>query len=198
MRRRDPESEGGLTALFEGFDHTFTWKGLPIWKNPVDLIVYQMIAHEVGPTVVIETGTHLGGSAAFWRDVTGGRVITIDIDQRCLWSDPAIVALEGTSTDPEILKLVSSYVGRHDRVLVNLDSTHRYAHVLDELWNFSPFVTPGSYVIVEDGIDDIRYQRNGPRRACLDWVAEHPEFAIDKSREVPGFTNCPDGFLRRQ
>lgn len=189
-----------LEMLHEGFDKKMTWRGRPIWKNPVDLVVYQMIARDVEPTVVIETGTHLGGSAEFWFDMMDGegRVITIDIEQRCSWPDElAIVALEGTSTAPEVVAAVTRLIDPADCVLVNLDSSHRYLHVLDELETFSPFVTEGSYLIVEDGIDDVRRGTEGPRRAAMDWAVGHPEFVVDKERELPGWTNCPDGFLRR-
>lgn len=188
-----------LDLLHEGFDKSLTWRGKPIWKNPVDLVVYQMIARDVEPTLVIETGTHLGGSAEFWFDMMDGegRVITIDIDQRCSWGGWGVLALEGTSTAPEIVEAVKKLVGPYDRVLVNLDSSHRYLHVLDELETFAPFVTPGSYLIVEDGIDDFRRGLDGPHAATMDWIATHPEFLVDKSRERPGWTNCPDGFLRK-
>ncbi len=187
-----------LGPLYEGFDRALTWRGKPIWKNPVDLVQYQMIARDVQPTVVIETGTHLGGSAEFWLDMMNdGYVVTIDIEQRCTWESKRILALEGPSTHPEIVVAVQRCVGSDDRVLVNLDSSHRYLHVLDELETFARFVTPGSYLIVEDGIDDIRYGSEGPHKATMEWVASHPEFVVDKAREQPGWTNCPDGFLLR-
>lgn len=189
-----------LEQLHEGFDKSLTWRGKPIWKNPVDLLVYQMIARDVKPTIVIETGTHLGGSAEFWLDMMDGegRVITIDIEQRCSWRrDESILALEGTSTSREVVEAVARCIDDEHRVLVNLDSSHRYLHVLDELETFSPFVTLGSYLIVEDGIDDFQHATEGPHQATLDWIVDHPEFAIDKEREQPGWSNCPDGFLRK-
>jgi cephalosporin hydroxylase len=42
-----------------------TWRGIPIRKNPFDLMVYQEILWETKPLVIIETGTQYGGSARY-------------------------------------------------------------------------------------------------------------------------------------
>lgn len=196
----DKLSVKGRDLLYDGFDIKLSWRGRPIWKNPVDLVTYQMIAREVRPNIVIETGTHLGGSAEFWSEMMQGRgiVITIDVDKRCTWGDSAgIIALEGSSTDPEVVSKVGAMVVSSDVVLVNLDSLHWGGHVLAELRAYSPFVTVGSYLIVEDGIDDFRYGTVGPHQVCAEWVEKNPGFVIDESWEQPGWTNCPGGFLRR-
>ncbi len=187
-----------LNSLYEGVDKMLYWGGRPIWKNPVDLVIYQEIVREVRPTLVIETGTHLGGSAEFWHEITHGRVITVDVDQQCKWPPrAAVVALEGSSTDPRIRAMIKKRVRSDDRVLVNLDSSHTHGHVTEELDAYSKFVTSGSYLIVEDGIDDLRYGRIGARQAVIDWLPDHPEFIADAYRERTGITNCPLGFLRR-
>jgi cephalosporin hydroxylase len=190
-----------LEVIAEGCGKTLTWNGRIIWKNPVDLVIYQEIAREVEPTLVIETGTHFGGAAEFWFDMMRGkgRVVTIDIEQRCSWKGKrkAIMALEGSSTSPEIFSAVEIAIRKDDRVLVNLDSAHHYEHVTAELASYHHFVTPGSYLIVEDGIDDIRHRRAGARQACLDWLPDHPNFVADAKHERTGLTNCPDGFLKR-
>src|SRR5690554_4382940 len=59
------------------------WMGTPLLKCPLDLWIYQEIIYEIKPDVIIETGTHQGGSArflAYLLDVVGkGRVITVDV-----------------------------------------------------------------------------------------------------------------------
>ncbi|MEO5678449.1 MAG: CmcI family methyltransferase, partial [Acidimicrobiales bacterium] len=38
-----------------------SWLGIPIWKCPFDLWVYQELLHDQRPGLVIETGTAWGG-----------------------------------------------------------------------------------------------------------------------------------------
>jgi len=161
---------------------------------------------EVGPGLVIETGTHMGGSALFWADLLalrgGGTVISVDVAPPPFKPPKSILFLTGSSTDAAILDQVIPAAERLAAagrpVLVNLDSDHAYRHVTNELDAYAELVTPGSYLIVEDGIDDHRWNRQGPHAATLDWLRSHPEFEIDKTRERLGLTNCPDGFLRRR
>src|SRR5919108_3410185 len=72
-----------LVEHTNNFGHV-TWLGQPIWQNVLDLWVIQEAIAEIRPTLLIETGTHRGGSAYFYGhlfDLIGnGRVITIDVD----------------------------------------------------------------------------------------------------------------------
>lgn len=193
--------------IHEGAAGEFTWRGVKLWKNPLDLITYAEIAWEVRPDIVIETGTHEGGSALWWVDVLRRHtdvpyVLTIDIEEPPAGTllAPHVGYITGlSSTHLEVLEDVQHIIKRDlfKRVLVNLDSDHSYEHVSAELEVYSQFVTPGSYMIVEDGVDDWRRKRRGAHAACLDFLKRHPEFEADKSRESRGLTNCPDGFLRR-
>lgn len=186
--------------LFEGLDQALHWNGKPIWKNPVDLLVYREIAQEILPTVVIETGTSLGGSAEFWRSQDSvQRVVTIDVNQRCEWKlGDDIVALEGSSTDPQIVDAVSALTAGFGTILVNLDSNHSRDHVLAELDAYHGFVTLGSYLIVEDGIDDLRRGFQGPFAATQKWLEGRRDFSIDSYRTRARITNCPGGYLQRR
>lgn len=186
--------------LFEGLDQALSWNGKPIWKNPVDLIVYREIAQEIRPTVVIETGTSLGGSAEFWRSQeTVQRVVTVDVNQRCEWkAGDDIVALEGSSTDPAIVARVRELTDGFGTILVNLDSNHSRDHVLAELDAYHRFVTVGSYLIVEDGIDDLRRGFQGPLAATEKWLEGRRDFVVDDYRTRAQITNCPGGYLQRR
>ena len=63
------------------------WLGVQTLKCPLDLWIYQEIIFELirnnKPLVIIETGTHLGGSALFLAcicdSIGNGRIISIDI-----------------------------------------------------------------------------------------------------------------------
>lgn len=201
-----------LDAIVEGGNESLTWHGRKCWKNPLDLIIYQQLVFEVEPTVVIETGTNAGGSARFWRDMmmlidrrSDGHVISIDVNPAPRQAEPAdepgsdyrIMFLLGNSTSPQIIKEVKQNIAVADRVLVNLDSDHNVSHVARELELYAPLVSVGSYLIVEDGVDDFRFSREGPYQATVEFLERHPEFEADPYPERLGLTNCPGGFLRR-
>ena len=193
-----------LSALYDEHDaqRTQTWRGHFCWKNPIDLLEYAAIVYEIRPTLIIETGTHSGGSALWWRDmmllVSGrGHVISVDTHpQKGLPEERDIVFVRGSSTDTRVISEIENSLVSNDVVLVNLYSDHSASHVTDELDIYSKYVTMGSYLIVEDGCDDFRASKCGPFTACSAWLPYHPEFEVDTSRERLG-TNNPSGYLRR-
>jgi cephalosporin hydroxylase len=91
---------------------------------------------------------------------------------------------------------------RRDEVrLVVLDSDHSEAHVSRELELLSPWVTVGSYLIVEDtninGHPTFHTFGPGPFEAVATFLDKHPEFVVDPSREKFLMTFNPCGFLKR-
>ena len=72
--------------------------GTPVLKCPLDLWMYQEILIHTRPDVIVETGTHMGGSALYLAgicDLLGhGRIVTIDVEER-----------EGRPEHPRILYL---------------------------------------------------------------------------------------------
>ena len=187
-------------------DHN-TWMGRRIQKNPLDLFIYSEIAHEVRPTVIIETGSFYGGSAVWWADMLSlihgdksGKVISIDVTPQEP-TDRNVTFINGSSLDPNIVNIVNSYIAPNDIVLVNLDSLHDMNHVYREMDIYNNFVTLGSYMIVEDGIINGHPTHTeygpGPYEACELFLSEHPEFEVDYSRERLIVTSNPTGFLKR-
>jgi cephalosporin hydroxylase len=105
----------------------------------------------------------------------------------------------GSSTDRDTFTQVAGCCAGA-RTMVILDSDHSADHVFAELDLWSPLVTPGNYLIVQDGIvtyldDDML---PGPLEATTNWLPDHPEFEVDETRERMMFTLCPSGFLRRR
>ena len=88
------------------------WLGVEVIKYPTDLIVYQEIIHEIRPNLIVETGTHHGGSAMFFAsmlDLIGqGKVISIDVKRRDLPHHPRITYLVGDSTSGDVVTEVAS------------------------------------------------------------------------------------------
>jgi cephalosporin hydroxylase len=107
----------------------------------------------------------------------------------------------GSSGDPELVGGVFRGRPPGERRLVILDSDHSRAHVLRELELFAPRVPPGGYVVVEDsnanGNPVLPDFGPGPREAIEEFLAAHPEFEADRSREKFLMTFNPGGYLRR-
>jgi cephalosporin hydroxylase len=184
------------------------WLGVPLWKNPLDLWVYQEILWDVRPALIVETGTYRGGSAFYFAslcDLIGsGRIVTIDITGRKNRPQhERIEYVKGSSVDDAALALVEERVASAGGpVLVVLDSDHRKPHVDLELAAYHRFVTPGSYLIVEDtninGHPVNPFFGPGPMEAVLEFLPDHPEFEIDATREKYMVTHNPKGYLRRR
>lgn len=183
------------------------WLGRRILKTPLDLWQYQDIIHSQRPDVILETGTFEGGSAAFLADICDlvghGRIITIDIehDLDALPKHDRVTYLTGSSTSDEIHERVRDELKDAETVLVLLDSDHTAGHVRQELEIFQHYVTPGSYMVVED--TNVNGHPVGPRfgpgpmEAVDDFLRTSPPFVIDSGREQYMMTQNPRGYLRR-
>ena len=79
-------------------------------------------------------------------------------------------------------------------VMVIADSDHSVEHAYAELDAYHGLVTPGSYFVMED----TNIPESGPRQAVDRFLAGHPEFAIDASKEKFLLTFNPGGFLKRK
>lgn len=189
-----------------GVWQTTQWRGRPIQKCPMDLFIYQEILYETRPEFVIETGSYWGGSACFLRDMllllgVGAKVVTIDIRP----PDPAshvsgIEYVKSSSIEPDIVARMTRE-SRGKKTMVILDSDHSCAHVRRELELYAPMVSPGQYLIVEDtnvnGHPVLPGYGAGPMEATDEFLAHHPEFERDPSREKLMLTQNPGGYLRR-
>lgn len=136
------------------------WHSADLWKHNDDLRRYDQIIRDTEPNVIIECGTNTGASASWMVSAIPGRreVLTIDID--CSRWNPAssygVTRFGGSSTDPRmanrIRDLMHYWSPDNARVMVSLDSDHSAAHVRREIELYAPLVTPGCYLVVEDGI----------------------------------------------
>jgi cephalosporin hydroxylase len=83
------------------------------------------------------------------------------------------------------------------RVLVLLDSHHSALHVLTEMEAYCGLVSPGSFCIIEDTkLTRWTNADAGPLESVRSFVSLHPEFRVQRDRELL-FTHHPYGYLQR-
>jgi cephalosporin hydroxylase len=205
--------------------YTFSWMGRPIIQLPEDILRIQEVVYRLKPDVIIETGVAHGGSlilyAALCKAMDRGRVIGIDVEirphnRRALESHelfPWITLVEGNSVSKQTEMRVKSMIQPGETVLVILDSNHTSDHVRRELECYGPLVTPGSYLVVADGImgdltdvprGQADWEWDNPRAAAADFLKTHPEFTCEQpawpfneSELGRNVTHWPGGWLRR-
>lgn len=188
-----------------------TFLGVPAFQHPFDAWVTQEILVETRPEVVVEAGSFAGGSALLWATILEQVVDeprVIAIDQQDLMHEARQVPIferrvhfiHGSSTDAAVVDEVAAIVeGRPTMVI--LDSAHDMEHVLEEIRAYAPFVSPGQYLIVQDGFCSghpiVAQDGPGPYEALEVFLAEDDRFEVDEARERMRFTFNPMGFLRR-
>jgi cephalosporin hydroxylase len=182
------------------------WLGVSAYKTPLDLWVYQELIVALRPELIVETGTAAGGSALFLATVCDaigcGEILSIDSVRRPgRPSHERVTYLTGSSVAPEVLRVVAEHARGKDRVMVVLDSDHSRDHVLEELRHYSEFVTPGSYLVVEDtnlnGHPVVSNFGPGPMEAVEEFLGERRDFKHESAQEKFFLTFNPNGYLRR-
>jgi cephalosporin hydroxylase len=182
--------------------------GVEAAKNPLDAWIYQELLFEVRPQVLVEIGSFKGGTTLFFAhlfDLLGeGLVVSVDIDRTQFAArHERIVTVTGDSSSSDVIGQVRALC-KGKRTIVVHDGDHRKGQVLADLALYAPLVTPGSYLVVEDGVidlfrpgDGIGTFEPGPLQAVEAFVAANPDFEIDESRERYLLTYNPKGYLRR-
>jgi cephalosporin hydroxylase len=208
------------------YSYGFSWLGRPIIQLPDDMVRTQEAIFQVRPDVILETGVAHGGSLIYYASVLSmlgkGRVIGVDIEIRphnraALQAHPLIdrvTLVEGGSTDPETVARVKALIRPGETVMLILDSNHARDHVAAELEAYADLVTPGSYILVQDGVMQLvagmprtgaDWAENNPIPATLAFLESHPEFELakpprpfDETLETPDCSHHPSGWLRRR
>lgn len=209
-----------------GWGFNFNWLGVPCLQNPIDLQAKQEIIWKVKPDLIIECGLAYGGSI-IWSssmltileacgEITNGEVLGIDLGERESYpftKHPLfnkISLIQGSTSRPETIQKVKEFAKNKKRIMLFLDSNHSHNHVLAELRAYSPLVSIGSYIVVDDTfVEDLDYSNigyptkqwgkgNNPRTAVWKFLKENNNFVVDKDLEAKLlFTLNPDGYLRR-
>jgi Cephalosporin hydroxylase len=181
------------------------YRGIPTWKNVLDLWVYQELIWETGVEAVIEIGARFGGTTLWLSDLLrnfrgpAATIISIDLERPQLELPANVHFICGDSIAPGTVADARS-VSAGRRTLVIADGNHAADHVLQEIRLYAPLISEGSYFIAEDGIVDVMDWKEytpGPMIAAQQFLAETDEFVLDRAPEKFLLTYAPGGFLKR-
>ena len=167
---------------------------------------YQELIVENKPDLIIETGTHWGGSAMFLSTICNiigkGEVLSIDLyPKENLPKNERLSYIHGSSISSDVILQVTDIVKDKENVMIILDSNHETSHVLEELNHYSKFIKPNGLLIVEDTFLNGHPSHNefgpGPYEAVELFLNDRDDFIIDKALEKFMFTLNYNGHLRR-
>jgi cephalosporin hydroxylase len=189
----------------------YSYRGIPMLKNPFELALYPLLFWKLKPRTVIEIGSYEGASAYWFADMLrtfdiAGKVLSIDISPpapRDRRDDVQFVKGDaralGAVLTPDILAQLER------PLLIVDDSTHDFAATSKLLEFFAKILRAGDYIVIEDGlVSDLgaaHHYDGGPGLAISTFLARHPEFEIDTAlcdHYGHNFTGNTNGYLRRR
>lgn len=176
----------------------YTYRGVPMLKNPFDLALYPLLLERAKPRTLIEIGTHAGGSAMWFAD-HGVRVVSVDLAPPSL-QYPSVTFVQGDARSLDLP--IESY---ERPLMVVEDSDHHASTTAAVLAYFDRWLERGEWIVIEDGIlSDMRVAdlyEGGPAKAVREFVARSGgRYEIDRTycdyfgRNV---TWNVDGWVRR-
>jgi len=189
----------------------WSYRGRPTWKSPLDVALYLDVLWEVRPRSIVEFGSNKGGSALWFADqmtsfgISDAHVWSLDIAPVTDLSDPRITFGYCDVADPGIHIGLDDLKALPKPLIVIDDASHMASHVLAVLRFVDKALTPGDYLIVEDGIlTHLGWKdayEGGPLAALRTFLAEAGDrYEIDRARcdyYGQNVTWNPEGYLRR-
>ena len=181
------------------------YRGHEMAKMPEDLRVYQHLIESSCPEVIIEFGSHRGGSAVWFADQLdtfcgGGRVVTVDLHSIDL-EDPRVTVLTGGLQDPGIIAAVHA-IAAGKRVLISEDSAHIYATTNSALREYADLVGPSGWFVIEDTVVDnpdynVWANGGGVVEAIEEFLASEAGFRFTRNDlNVYGVSSNTGGYLQ--
>ena len=188
----------------------YSYRGVPMIKNPFDFALYPLLLWQVKPRTIIEIGSKEGGSALWFADQVNNfgldsHIYSVDIVKVDNVAHPRVSFLQGNGRD--LAKTFSDEFmqGLPRPLLVIEDADHAYETSKAVLEFFDPYLEIGEYIVVEDGIiSDLVQDANyniGPHRALKEFLSIYgAEYTIDQQYcDYFGYnlTWCTNGFLKK-
>lgn len=190
------------------------YRGVPLYKNPLDIGLYLTLIEHLQPKTIIEIGTMYGGSALWFADMLSNHripnfhIYSVDIKQISEVVDERITFLEGDAKNLGATLTDAMFETMEHPFLIIEDSSHMYPETYAVLDFFQARTISEDYLVVEDGIvsllSDPAYElyQDGPNRALHDFMRDHPDiYEIDDDLcDFYGYnmTYCLNGWLCRK
>jgi cephalosporin hydroxylase len=201
-----------LLKSMERGNERYTYRGLRMWKSPIDMALYTRLIGQLQPRTIIEIGSFEGGSALWLHDqmeaqVGGGAVYSVDIEP--VFPPSALRWVQFVRGDGKNLGECLPSTMQYDikrPLLVIEDADHQPETTMAVLRFFDGWLRPGEYIVVEDGnIPEVHIENvynGGPLVAIHEFLKERGEdYIIDREyTDFYGSPNCtffPDGYLKR-
>ncbi|WP_417469613.1 CmcI family methyltransferase [Maricaulis sp.] len=188
----------------------YTYRGVRCLKSPVDIAIYMKLLWDLKPNLIVEVGSHSGGSALMLADLATAfqlkpKIVSIDLARPEGVSDDRVTFVEGDVSD---LEAVFSRLGLGEVPhpwFVSEDSAHTFSGCLAALKYLASVMTAGDILSMEDGVlDELNLSERydgGPNRAIRTFLEEFPGcFEIDTALCDMFGTNAtynPNGYLRK-
>jgi len=190
------------------------WKGMRFFQSPTDMMAIQQLVWKAQPDLIIEIGTHGGGSAVFLAELVKGynpaaMIVTMDPDSSNIdanglfYKTPNIKYLNGASNNPAIFQQVQAACAGKQKIMVIQDGLHSFEGVLSDLVMYDPLVSVGSYFVIQDTTLDRAYGGafNGAMKAIQTFAAPggkgYGRYGIDKAYEYLLFSTNHNGYLKK-
>lgn len=159
--------------------HRYSWRDIPLWKNPFDFANYFRLIWNYRPKTIIEIGTKFGGSAAMFSDILrlygiDGSVITVDIEPPRDFQYDNVEVIKGDAKKLDEALPESRLKKLPHPWLVVEDSSHKMEDCLAAIEYLDQYMEQGDILVVEDGIIldlGLEEQYNGgPNRAVIEFI----------------------------
>ncbi|MCE8008761.1 CmcI family methyltransferase [Aestuariivita sp.] len=188
----------------------YTYKGIRCLKSPLDIAIYMRVLWDLKPRLIVEIGSHSGGSALLFADLADmmgldTRIVSVDLATPEGVTHPRVQFVEGNVLDLEPVFETHALFGIPHPWFVTEDSAHSYDGCLRALCFFDRHMRPGDILAMEDGVLDelglsAQYQ-GGPNRAIQDFFATTPgqfEIALEYCDMFgQNATYNPNGYLKK-
>jgi len=163
---------------------TYSYKGVPTYKSPLDIALYQLLLWEQKPRTLIEIGSKWGSSALWFSDLLRSygvdyTIHSIDIDPPKNREFPGVFFHRGDGRDLANILSADLLARMHRPLMVIEDADHRPATTLSVLRFFDRWLPTSRRLILKaDGAFDY------VERAALHFRVDAPDIEPNTFRTL--------------